>query len=141
MGAPANGNVADVQYTIAAVDDNVAHMYALERTLRHYGYRVQCASNGEDLLSIIDESTDLVILDVNLPDIDGFQVCRRIRQSDKLSHLPVIFLSASNNNSPAQAMAEELGADAFLGFPIEPEQLDIVIRGTLARRSRKKSQL
>jgi hypothetical protein len=38
-------------------------------------------------------------------------------------------------------MADELGADAFLGFPIEPEQLDIVIRGTLARRSRKKSQL
>jgi response regulator RpfG family c-di-GMP phosphodiesterase len=58
-----------------------------------------------------------------------------------MCHLPVIFLSASNNNSPAQAMADELGADAFLGFPIEPEQLDIVIRGTLAKRTRKKSQL
>jgi len=141
MDASSNESLGDVQYTIAAVDDNVAHMYALERTLRHYGYRVQCASNGEDLLSIIDESTDLVILDVNLPDIDGFQICRRLRQNDKTCHLPVIFLSASNNNSPSQAMADELGADAFLGFPIEPEQLDIVIRGTLARRSRKKSQL
>lgn len=141
MGAPSNGNVGDVQYTIAAVDDNVAHMYALERTLRHYGYRVQCAGNGEELLSIIDESTDLVILDINLPGIDGFQVCRRLRENDKTCHLPVIFLSASNNNSPAQAMADELGADAFLGFPVEPEQLDIVIRGTLAKRSRKKSQL
>jgi len=141
MDASSNESLGDVQYTIAAVDDNVAHMYALERTLRHYCYRVQSASNGEGLLSIIDEKTDLVILDVNLPDIDGFQICRRLRQNDKTCHLPVIFLSASNNNSPAQAMADELGADAFLGFPIEPEQLDIVIRGTLARRSRKKSQL
>jgi|SRR6185312_2811396 DNA-binding response OmpR family regulator len=141
MDASSNESLGDVQYTIAAVDDNVAHMYALERTLRHYGYRVQSASNGEGLLSIIDEKTDLVILDVNLPDIDGFQICRRLRQNDKTCHLPVIFLSASNNNSPSQAMADELGADAFLGFPIEPEQLDIVIRGTLARRSRKKSQL
>ena len=141
MDASSNESLGDVQYTIAAVDDNVAHMFALERTLRHYGYRVQSASNGEGLLSIIDEKTDLVILDVNLPDIDGFQICRRLRQNDKTCHLPVIFLSASNNNSPSQAMADELGADAFLGFPIEPEQLDIVIRGTLARRSRKKSQL
>jgi DNA-binding response OmpR family regulator len=141
MDASSNESLGDVQYTIAAVDDNVAHMYALERTLRHYGYRVQSASNGEGLLSIIDEKTDLVILDVNLPDIDGFQICRRLRQNDKKFHLPVILLSASNNNSPSQAMADELGADAFLGFPIEPEQLDIVIRGTLARRSRKKSQL
>jgi len=141
MDASSNESLGDVQYTIAAVDDNVAHMYASERTLRHYGYRVQSASNGEGLLSIIDEKTDLVILDVNLPDIDGFQICRRLRQNDKTCHLPVIFLSASNNNSPSQAMADELGADAFLGFPIEPEQLDIVIRGTLARRSRKKSQL
>jgi len=141
MDASSNESLGDVQYTIAAVDDNVAHMYALERTLRHYGYRVQSASNGEGLLSIIDEKTDLVILDVNLPDIDGFQICRRLRQNDRTCHLPVIFLSASNNNSPSQAMADELGADAFLGFPIEPEQLDIVIRGTLARRSRKKSQL
>src|SRR5262249_46945007 len=104
MAAPSSENTRIVQYTIAAVDDNVAHMYALERTLRHFGYRVQCANSGEDLLSLIDESTDLVILDVNLPDIDGFQICRRLRENSKTAHLPVIFLSATNNNSPSQAM-------------------------------------
>lgn len=138
MSSPARSDCRTGTYTIAAVDDNLAHMYALERTLRHFGYNVQSASNGRDLLSLINEQTDLVILDVNLPDIDGFQVCRHLRASDKTAHLPVIFLSASNNNSPSQAMADELGADAFLGFPIEPEQLDLVIRGTLARRSQKK---
>lgn len=125
--------------TIAIVDDNAAHLYALERTLRHYGYAVQPATNGEQLMAIVDETTDLVILDVNLPDTTGFQLCRTLKESQKTAHLPVIFLSASNNNSPSQALAEELGADAFLGFPVEPEQLNIVIRGTLARRTSRKS--
>jgi CheY-like chemotaxis protein len=124
-------------YTIAAVDDNAAHLYALERTLRHFGYRVQGAASGKDLLSVVDDSTDLIILDVNLPDMDGFQVFRQLKESPKTAHLPVIFLSASHNNSPSQALADELGADAFLGFPVEPEQLDVVIRGTLAKRAHK----
>ena len=132
-------NQSNPTYTIAAVDDNVAHRYALERTLRHFGYRVQTAATGEELLSVVDETTDLIILDVNLPDTDGFKLCRQLRESQKTSHLPIIFLSASNNNSPSQALADELGADAFLGFPVEPEQLDFVIRGTLARRASKKS--
>jgi CheY-like chemotaxis protein len=139
MATPSSEKTGTPPCTIAAVDDNLAHMYALERTLRHFGYRVQCATSGADLLSVIDDSTDLVILDINLPDIDGFQICRRLRENAKTAHLPVIFLSATNNNSPSQAMADQLGADAFLGFPIEPEQLDVVIRGTLAKRSQKKS--
>ncbi len=120
--------------TIAAVDDNLAHNYALERSLRHHGYEVRMAANGEELLRLVSPAVDAVILDVNLPDIDGFELCRRIRASADIANIPIIFLSATSLNSPSHDLATRLGADAFLAFPVEPEQLDAVIRGTIARR-------
>lgn len=121
--------------TVAAVDDNLAHNYALERSLRFQGYEVRMAANGEELLSHVTKDVDVVILDVNLPDIDGFELCRRIRANQETGNIPIIFLSATSMNSPSHEMARRLGADAFLSFPVDPEQLDAVIRGTIARRA------
>lgn len=120
--------------TIAAVDDNLAHNYALERSLRYHGYEVRMAANGEELLAVMNADVDAVILDVNLPDIDGFELCRRIRSTDATKNVPIIFLSATSLNSPSHDMAKRLGADAFLAFPVDPEQLDAVIQGTIAKR-------
>lgn len=121
--------------TVAAVDDNLAHNYALERSLRYQGYEVLMAANGEELLAKINDAVDVVILDINLPDIDGFELCRRLRADEKMVNIPIIFLSATSMNSPSHDMARRLGADAFLAFPVDPEQLDAVIRGTIARRA------
>ena len=121
--------------TVAAVDDNLAHNYALERSLRFQGYEVRMAANEEQLLSYVTKDVDVVILDVNLPDIDGFELCRRIRANQEIANVPIIFLSATSMNSPSHDMARRLGADAFLSFPVDPEQLDAVIRGTIARRA------
>jgi CheY-like chemotaxis protein len=120
--------------TIAAVDDNLAHNYALERSLRYHGYEVRMAANGEELLKAMNPEVDAVILDVNLPDIDGFELCRRIRANETTANIPIIFLSATSLNSPSHDMAKRLGADAFLAFPVDPEQLDAVIQGTIAKR-------
>jgi CheY-like chemotaxis protein len=125
----------DNSFTIAAVDDNLAHNYALERSLRYRGYRVHMASNGTQLLGMVNANTDAVILDVNLPDIDGFELCRRIRENAATKNVPVIFLTATSIDAPSFDMAKRLGADAFLSFPVDPEQLDAVIRGTIARRT------
>lgn len=119
---------------VVAVDDNVAHNYALERSLRYLGYDIRMAANGEELLGLLTAEVEAVILDVNLPDIDGFELCRRIRSNETLANLPIIFLSATSLNSPSHDMAKRLGADAFLAFPVDPEQLDAVIQGTIARR-------
>src|SRR3954462_8234978 len=124
--------------TIAAVDDNLAHNYALERSLRFQGYDVRMAATGEELLVLINADVDAVILDVNLPDIDGFELCRRIRAAEMTANLPVIFLSATSLNSPSHDMAKRLGADAFLAFPVDPEQLDAVIQGTIAKRKQQR---
>jgi CheY-like chemotaxis protein len=120
--------------TVAAVDDNLAHNYALERSLRHFGYEVRMAANGEELLAVVSPEVDAVILDVNLPDIDGFELCRRLRANEATAEKPIIFLSATSLNSPSHEMAKRLGADAFLAFPVDPEQLDAVIQGTIAKR-------
>jgi DNA-binding response OmpR family regulator len=119
---------------IAAVDDNLAHNYALERTLRFRGYQVQMAATGEELLRIVSADTNAVILDVNLPDINGFELCRRIRDDAAMANISIIFLTASSVDAASHDMAKRLGADAFLSFPVDPEQLDAVIRGTIAKR-------
>lgn len=119
---------------VVAVDDNLAHNYALERSLRYLGYDIRMAANGEELLGLLTADVEAVILDINLPDIDGFELCRRIRANQHVANVPVIFLSATSLNSPSHDMAKRLGADAFLAFPVDPEQLDAVIQGTIARR-------
>jgi CheY-like chemotaxis protein len=122
---------------VVAVDDNLAHNYALERSLRYLGYDIQMAANGEELLALVSADVHAVILDINLPDIDGFELCRRIRSNADTANLPIIFLSATSLNSPSHDMAKRLGADAFLAFPVDPEQLDAVIQGTIARRKKR----
>lgn len=119
---------------VVAVDDNLAHNYALERSLRYLGYDIRMAANGQELLRLLTADVEAVILDVNLPDIDGFELCRRIRANEQIANVPIIFLSATSLNSPSHDMAKRLGADAFLAFPVDPEQLDAVIQGTIARR-------
>ena len=121
---------------IVGVDDNLAHNYALERSLRYLGYDIQMAANGEQLLALVNADVHAVILDVNLPDIDGFELCRRIRAKAETANVPIIFLSATSLNSPSHDMAKRLGADAFLAYPVDPEQLDAVIQGTIARRKK-----
>jgi len=88
--------------------------------LREEGYEVVSADNGESALELVDrEAPDLVILDVMMPHLDGFEVCRRIRQKQDV---PVIFLSAKGETVDKVA-GLELGADDYLAKPFEPSEL------------------
>ena len=79
---------------ILAVDDNPAALYATTRVLRSAGYEVVQATTGSAALAAAPD-VDLVVLDINLPDIDGFEVCRRLRASPDTAQLPVLHLSAT----------------------------------------------
>ena len=91
--------MADVSLITARllnVDDHDAGRYARTRFLTRAGFLVEEASTGEQALkTILERPPDLVLLDINLPDIDGFEVCRRIKNSPDTNRLPVIFLSAA----------------------------------------------
>jgi hypothetical protein len=130
---------------ILAVDDNPAALYATSRVLRSAGYEVIEVTTGAAALRAAP-GTDLVVLDVNLPDIDGFEVCRRLRADAEAAQIPVLHLSATFTNSADYAQGFEAGADGYLTRPVEPPVLlatvrtllfahhaDLIRRGTDAR--------
>ena len=119
--------------TILSVDDNEAHSYAMARMLEHAGYKVLRASTGSRALKVVMEhKPDAVLLDINLPDINGYEVCQRIKTASDTRHIPVIFHTATDATAGARSHAELVGAAAFLTYPIQRDHLLTVLRGTLA---------
>jgi PAS domain S-box-containing protein len=132
--------------SILAVDDNPATLYATTRVLKGAGFRVFEAATGMDALSLAQsESIDLVVLDVNLPDIDGFEVCRRLRTMERLARTPVIHLSATFVKDVDKVQGLERGADGYLTHPVEPPVLiatvNAFLRARQAERERRQREL
>ena len=122
--------------TILAIDDNRAFNYAICRALEQNGYRCLHAHEGAEALSLAEEQLpDAILLDVNLPDMTGFEVCRRLKADAKTSSIPVVFLSAAQNSAHAKETGKSVGADGFLFAPVETAQLLTVIQGALVRAS------
>jgi CheY-like chemotaxis protein/nitrogen-specific signal transduction histidine kinase len=121
---------------ILNVDDDQAGRYAVGRQLKQAGYEVTDAETGLEALRLISElKPDLVLLDVRLPDIDGFEVCRRIReQPPEIGSTPVIQLSASYFDTRSKVKGLETGADAYLTEPVEPPILVATIQSVLRIR-------
>jgi DNA-binding response OmpR family regulator len=116
--------------TVLVVDDepNIADL--VELYLRREGYRVVKAANGEDgLRAVNDQRPRLVVLDVGLPDIDGLEVCRRLRAS---TNIPVIFLTARDTEVD-RVLGLELGADDYVTKPFSPAELVARVKAVLRR--------
>lgn len=120
--------------TILNVDDTEAQRYATSRVLRHAGFDVLEAETGQKALERILDRPDLVILDVNLPDMSGYEVCRKIRADELSSRVPVLHLSATLVSTQARVAGLEGGADAYLIQPVEPEELLATVRALLRVR-------
>jgi DNA-binding response OmpR family regulator len=112
-----------VMKKILAVDDDSSALRALRAILTQKGYEVAIAQSGEEALERLDDgSPDLVILDVAMPGLSGFETCRRIRQDTRYRDTPVIFLTAKSLLSD---MAEGLdaGSDLYLVKPVMASKL------------------
>jgi signal transduction histidine kinase len=117
---------------ILNVDDSEGARYAKSRTLTRAGFRViEAASGGEALERAENELPDLVLLDVKLPDINGFEVCRRLKENLKTQPILVLQTSASYIGVSDKIRALEGGADNYLFEPIEPEELVANVRALL----------
>lgn len=116
-----------------AVDDNPAALYATTRVLRSAGYEVVQATTGSAALAAAPQ-VDLVVLDINLPDIDGFEVCRRLRASPDTAQLPVLHLSATFTQTSDFELGLEAGADSYLTRPVEAPVLLATVRTLLFAR-------
>ena len=115
------------------VDDNVATRYALRRRLESHGYAILEAGTGGDGLALIDsERIDALILDVNLPDMSGFDIVRKLRAEVATALLPVIHVSAASIQTGDIITGLDAGADAYLIHPVDPDVLLATLR-TLMR--------
>ncbi|HEY1587657.1 MAG TPA: response regulator, partial [Polyangia bacterium] len=119
---------------ILHVNDDEANRYAVTRMLQKAGFEVIEAVNGQEALQKAAQLPDLVILDVKLPDIDGYEVAARIRANPATRLLPVLHLSAHLVGVEARARGLESGADGYLTQPVEPAELVANVRAILRAR-------
>ncbi|MBM3824436.1 MAG: response regulator [Verrucomicrobia bacterium] len=119
---------------VLVVDDHPLNREMLERRLRKHGFHVATAARGEETLALLkSDSFDLVLLDMVMPEMDGFQVLRRIKADRSLSGLPVIMLSAADEAATA-VHCIKMGADDFLPKPCNTTLLLARIESALAKR-------
>jgi len=116
---------------ILVVDDDEMGRYGTTRILRRAGFTVWEASTGAEALELGRRLPNLVVLDVNLPDISGFEVCRRLRSDPLTCSLAILHLSATRLGAKDRAEGLEAGADGYLTFPVEPEELVATVRALL----------
>lgn len=130
----------DGQQLLLCVDDNEIHCYALSKTLSKLGFRVISAHNGTEALRVVSETNaDVILLDVNMPGINGFEVCRRVRANPELGRVAIVFHTATSATESSHREALDAGADAFLTYPVAATHLQSVIEGCIAKRTAEKA--
>ncbi|HVW00469.1 MAG TPA: response regulator, partial [Planctomycetaceae bacterium] len=119
-------------FSILTVDDDAAKRYSISRLLEKAGFRTMEASSGYDALQVAQQQQpDLIILDVNLPDISGFDVCRTLKGQASTSHIPVLQFSATYQQAEYRVKGLDAGADAYLPDSVEIPELIATVRALL----------
>ena len=119
---------------ILVVDDEESLAQFVCRALRQQGYKTVCAYDGDNALSLVyEEMPDLVILDLMLPLMDGWEICRRVKSDEETRHIPILMLTArSSAEDVVQGL--DLGADDYMRKPFPLDELLARVR-VLLRRS------
>ena len=111
------------QMKILIVDDKQETLFLLEQMLHESGYEVISATNGEEALEMIsNQGCHLIISDILMPVMDGFQLCKKVKENDRFKMTPFIFYTATYTDEKDEEFARLLGADRFIRKPVEPEE-------------------
>lgn len=122
--------LAKLSDRILAVDDSPDNLFLLEAILAEEGYEVVCKPDGISALALIKTNPpDLVLLDVMMPGIDGYEVTRRIRNNRDLPFIPILLITAHNHSSVVEGL--DAGADDFIRKPVEVDELLARVRSLL----------
>ncbi|MBA2244693.1 MAG: response regulator [Gemmatimonadetes bacterium] len=115
--------MADSPKTILLVEDNEDNRTVYRTILEHFGYGVIEARNGEDGIRMArEELPDLILMDISIPVIDGWEATRILKAEEKTSNIPIIALTA-HALATDRAKAEEIGCDGYLAKPCEPRRV------------------
>jgi DNA-binding response OmpR family regulator len=119
---------------VLVVEDDKHISKLVQYNLEKAGYRCIVTISGEDAIAALeDEAVDLMILDVMLPRMDGFEVCRQVRQNPRTEHLPIILLTARAEEVD-RVVGLELGADDYVVKPFSPRELLLRVKAILKRQ-------
>ena len=122
--------------TIMLVDDEPVMLEIVQALLEEEGYRhfVAVEDSTQAVAKLVDANPDMLLLDLDMPQVDGFQVLQCVRELDDFAHLPIIILTASENPDN-KLKALELGATDFLSKPVDPSELALRVRNTLSAKA------
>ena len=127
--------MAEAKQTILIVEDDLDVADMLNAYFRVQGYEMLAANGGEEAVKICQKKfPDLVILDIRLPDIDGYEVARRLRNDRHSREIPIIFLTDKRNRQD-RLQGLELGADDYVTKPFDVQELRLRVRNALRRSS------
>jgi two-component system alkaline phosphatase synthesis response regulator PhoP len=125
---------------ILLVDDEKDIVEFLEYNLNQEGFDVITAYDGSEALQKVTEKPDLIILDIMMPNIDGYEVCRRIRENSEYADIPVIFLTAKGAEAD-EIKGLDLGASDFIKKPISPKKLVARVNSNLRKNPKEEKSL
>jgi PleD family two-component response regulator len=118
---------------ILVVEDDFDISNMLQLYFKSLGYEVYHAPHGQDALELTRQKMpNVIVLDIMLPDIDGYEVCRRLRTNLRTSHIPILFLTQKDERSD-KIHGLELGADDYITKPFDIEELRLRVRNTIKR--------
>ncbi len=124
-----------MKQTILVVDDEGDILELLKYNLEKDGYRILTARNGRDALEHAKSGPDLVVLDVMMPEMDGWEVCKSLRRNPATNRIPIIFLTAKDSEVD-EVVGLELGAEDYIKKPVKVRTLLARIRRVLRNRER-----
>jgi DNA-binding response OmpR family regulator len=119
---------------VLVVDDDESIRKFLEVTLKAEGHEAFSAQNGEEAVQLAkSELPDAILLDIRMPEIDGWEVLRRLRKDERTKKIPVIFLTAMPPSQSNLATSHILNADAYITKPIDPEEVSLILKKILKK--------
>jgi two-component system, OmpR family, alkaline phosphatase synthesis response regulator PhoP len=126
--------------TILVVDDERDILELVRYNLEKEGFKVSCVLSGYDALAAVQEAPpDMILLDLMLPDLDGLDVCRRLKEEEKTRQVPIVMVSAKGEDTDI-ILGLEMGADDYITKPFSPKILLARIRSVLRRLGRTGSE-
>jgi two-component system, OmpR family, alkaline phosphatase synthesis response regulator PhoP len=121
---------------IIIIEDEKDIVELVRYNLKKQGFEIQAFLRGKDGLEYLKRNAvDLILLDILLPDMDGFEICRRVRADERLKNVPVIFLTAKGEEID-RVLGLEIGADDYVVKPFSPRELAARVKAVLRRRER-----
>ena len=128
-----------MSFRIVVVDDTEATRYVQSTWLRRAGFDVVEVATGTEALAAVDARTDVVVLDVHLPDMTGFEVCSRLRDRPETATVPVVHVTATAIDPRSRTQGLDRGADAYLTEPVDRDEFLAVVRSLARARATRRS--